>query len=72
MGNLFCFELFCIHSVLTKPIERKNKYKYSTANYVTPTTLAVEPANFLHFLRLAVKVVTSCGFLWQVFYLLAL
>ena len=38
----------------------------------TPTTLAVEPANFLRFLRLAVKFVTSCGFLRQAFYLLAL
>ena len=38
----------------------------------TPTTLAVEAANFLRFLRLAVKFVTSCGFLRQVFYLLAL
>ena len=27
----------------------------------TPATLAVEPANFLRFLRLAVKFVTSCG-----------
>ena len=35
MGNLFCFDVFCIHSVLTKPKERKNKYKYATANYVT-------------------------------------
>ena len=38
----------------------------------TPTTLAVEPANFLRFLRLAVKFVTSCGFLRKAFYLLAL
>ena len=38
----------------------------------TPTTLAVEPTNFLRFLRLAVKFVTSCSFLRKAFYLLAL
>ena len=38
----------------------------------TPTTLEVEPTNFLRFLRLAVKFVTSCGLLRKAFYLLAL
>ena len=38
----------------------------------TPTTLVVEPANFLCFLRLAVKFVTSSGFLRQALYLLML
>ena len=61
------------HTIISLPFVLENIIR-NHLRQATQTTLAVEPANFLRFLRLAVynKFVTSCGFLRQAFYLLAL